>query len=44
MADSLFNEPAAMQVWDARCRLSKRGHARECDNQATWERVATALS
>lgn len=44
MADSLFNEPAAMQVWDARCRLSKCGHARESDNQATWERVATALS
>jgi ribonucleoside-diphosphate reductase alpha chain len=40
----MFNEPVATQVWDARYRLSEGGHAREPDIQATWERVAMALS
>ena len=44
MADTLLTEPVAMQVWDARYRLAEEGRVREPGIQATWERVAIALS
>ncbi|MET0961427.1 MAG: ribonucleotide reductase N-terminal alpha domain-containing protein, partial [Noviherbaspirillum sp.] len=44
MPDSLFSEPVAMRVWDARYRLREEGHVSEPTIQATWERVALALS
>jgi ribonucleoside-diphosphate reductase alpha chain len=44
MLDPLFTEPVAMQVWDARYRLCETGRAREPGIQASWDRVALALS
>ena len=44
MPDTLFSEPVAMRVWDARYRLCEDGRVGEPTVRATWERVALALS
>lgn len=44
MPDSLFTEPIAEHVWNARYRLFEHGHAVEPSLHDTWSRVALALS
>lgn len=44
MADALFSETIADNVWNTRYRLIRDGHASEPDIQDTWARVAFTLS
>jgi ribonucleoside-diphosphate reductase alpha chain len=44
MTDALLYEPVADYVWRLRYRLSENGHVHEPSIQATWSRVALALS
>lgn len=44
MLDPLFTEPVSMQVWNARYRLRETGQVSEPGIEASWERVALALS
>ena len=44
MPDSLFTEPIAEHLWNAKYRLFEHGHAAESSLRDTWSRVALALS
>lgn len=44
MADTLFSEAIAENVWSNKYRLTRHGHPDEPDIQETWSRVAFALS
>lgn len=44
MADDLFTEAVAEQVWRAKYRLSEDGHVHEASIRDTWSRVAVALA
>ena len=44
MTDALLYEPVADHVWRLRYRLSENGHVHEPSIQASWSRVALALS
>ena len=44
MTDALLYEPVADHVWRLRYRLNENGHVHEPSLQATWSRVALALS
>ncbi len=44
MPDAIFTEPIAEQVWNAKYRLYDDGRSSESDIQASWSRVAFALS
>lgn len=44
MADTLFSEAIAENVWNTKYRLTRHGHPDEPDIQETWSRVALALS
>lgn len=44
MTDALLYEPVADHVWRSRYRLSENGQVHEPSIQASWSRVALALS
>ena len=44
MPDAMFTETVAEHVWNAKYRLFDDGHAKEPNIQASWSRIALALS